>query len=110
MIKNPFGYDFFNWLFEFFCILFITLIPSIPDWSNYFLFIPILLLIGQNIIIKKREVRDYYENIRMQLMLIYDIINFNKNDEVRCSFHKPTFKKKLEKVIGYIPSPLKEGD
>lgn len=110
MTKIPFDSDLLNWFWEFFCILFISLIPSITDWSNYFLIIPILLLIVQKIFIKKQESRVYYNDVRNQLSLIYDFLNFNKNDEVRCSFHKPVFRKKLKKVVGYIPNPSKEGE
>ncbi|MBA7633145.1 hypothetical protein ES703_40707 [subsurface metagenome] len=93
-----------TWGFEFLCITAIAIILSQVNWSNYWIFIPILLILGLKFYEYKAAVTEKHLRVQVQLNLLIKLLSYENALDVRCTYHVPVLWKKLLQTYDYIPS------
>ncbi len=98
-----------GWFIEFVSITAISVILTIQNINNYWLILPIIIIVMIKVFEYRKETSEKYQNIHSQLKLLYAFCSFDKENDVRCVFHAPVWFGKLIQTAGYIPTGSGKG-
>lgn len=91
------------WGIEFLCITAIAFVLAQPNWSEYWLLVPIASILGLKVYEYRAAVTEKHLRVRGQLDLLIKLIPFEDVLDVRCTYHVPVWGKQLLQTCDYIP-------
>ena len=93
---------FIRWGIEFLSITVMAIILSQVNWSNYWISVPIVLIVGLKIYEHRSDVKEKHSRVYAQLHLLVKLLSYEPRVDVRCTYHVPVWRKKLLQTCDYI--------
>lgn len=95
--------EYVKWLVEFLSILAITIILSQNQCSNYWIIIPIAIMLCLKAYEYLAAVAQLYLRVKSQLALLIKVVSFEDALNVRCTYQVPVLFNKLFQTCDYMP-------
>lgn len=92
------------WLIEFSCITAIAIILSKANWSEYWILVPLALILGMKAYEYTIAIKEKHLRVRAQLDLLIKLVPFEDALGVRCTYHVPVWGKRYLQTCNYIPN------
>jgi len=91
------------WVIEFLCITAIGIILSQANWSNYLIFVPVVLILGLKVYEYGAALSEKHLRVQVQLNLLVKLLSYETVLDVRCTYHVPIWRKRLLQTCDYMP-------
>jgi hypothetical protein len=95
--------SYIRWGIEFLSITAITIILSKANWSDYWILVPIALILGLNVYESRAAVTEKHLRVKMQLDLLIKLVPFEDVLNVRCTYMVHIWRKRFLQTCDYIP-------
>lgn len=95
--------SYIRWGIEFLSITAITIILSKANWSDYWIFVPIALILGLNVYESLAAVTEKHLRVKLQLDLLIKLVPFEDALDVRCTYMVHIWRKRFLQTCDYIP-------
>lgn len=95
--------SYIRWGIEFLSITAITIILSKANWSDYWIFVPIALILGLNVYESRAAVTEKHLRVKLQLDLLIKLVPFEDVLDVRCTYMVHIWRKRFLQTCDYIP-------
>ena len=93
-----------RWVLEFLSIVAISVILKTPNWSPYWIVVPVLVVILLKVFEYRTETTEAYGKIHAQLNLLLKLFPFESRANVRCTYFVPSWGARLFQAMHYIPA------
>ena len=100
MMKNRY----FRWTMEFLGITAISFVLKSPSVDQYWIVLPISLVFYSKWVEYMMTTTEAQTKVHAQLNFLYKSIGYSPDDNVRCTYHVPTWRHRLLQSTNYIPT------
>lgn len=94
--------SYIRWGIEFLSITAIAIILSKANWSEYWILVPLALILGMKAYEYTIAIKEKHLRVRAQLVLLIHLVPFKDAIDVRCTYHVPVWRKRFLQTCNYI--------